>query len=231
LVEKAKEWSSAGTFKTHIKDFEEAAIANPESAAAYRILGNCYLERSEDQKAEAAYRRTLEISDRDYVSLVNLGHVYRRRKSYDQSAAMFQRAIDVWPRKIEAHLGMAGVHEASGDTRKALDVLAKASEMDPKNGLLVYEIARTYFFSVNDITKSQQYAERAVELDPQCADALYILAEIHRLRKRHDMSLQYFERAYKIKRHGDQLRADFIKELVAAKRFKDAWTVAKGRPL
>jgi tetratricopeptide (TPR) repeat protein len=98
-----------------------------------------------------------------------------------------------------------------GDEAKAVDFLRQALEKDPQYALAWAKLARVYVWQGNigdlapdeAIIKSQDAAERALAIDPDCAEAYYARANMFRLLSGNwTAALSDYERASALDPHG-----------------------------
>ena len=80
----------------------------PQHTAAWNLLGLCYLELDELQKAEDAFKRQIEVSPQSTFAYNNLGRVYARQRKFDMAIAQFRKQIEINPRDRYAHMNLAG---------------------------------------------------------------------------------------------------------------------------
>lgn len=83
-------------------------------------------------KAEAMYRKALEMNWDNKAAHVMLGSLLGERGDYDEAISHLQEAIRVDPRLIEAHNNLAYVYMWKGDREKALAGFARAVELNPR---------------------------------------------------------------------------------------------------
>lgn len=72
---------------------------------------------------------------------VNLGKVHMRKGRYAEARTEFDRALQLAPRNVEAHLAVAGVAVRQGEPQTALQHLAAASSDRPEDATAVYMAA------------------------------------------------------------------------------------------
>ena len=77
-------------------------------AHAWNLLGLCYLELDELQKAEDAFQRQIDVSPQSSFAYNNLGRVYARQRKFDMAIAQFRKQIEINPRDRYAHMNLAG---------------------------------------------------------------------------------------------------------------------------
>lgn len=73
--------------------------------------------------AVAALHRVLELSPRMPEAYVNMGYALLGMKTYGAAEDFFLGAVDLNPRQANAYYGLAEVHEAQGDLRRAMGAM------------------------------------------------------------------------------------------------------------
>lgn len=70
-------------------------------AAAYSLLGDCYVNTDKLNDAIEAFKKAIKQSDENpyYTPLfmVKLAHIYHEQKKYNDEAAMYQEIVDKYP--------------------------------------------------------------------------------------------------------------------------------------
>jgi tetratricopeptide (TPR) repeat protein len=162
--------------------FQQAIEKDPNFAAAYAGLADCYLflydwqHISMDEgrdKAKAAITRSLEIDDGSSEAHTSLGY-YQLQYERDPNGieAEFKRALELNPNNSDAYkyyafyLMQSGrFEEATAEVMRALDIDPLAPHLNGSAGHVFYD-ARQYYRAI----KAWQ---RAMELDP----SLYFLLD------------------------------------------------------
>ena len=66
----------------------------PQHRDAWNLLGLCYLELDELQKAEDSFKRQIEIFPQSSFAYNNLGQAYARKRNFDMADAQFRKQIE-----------------------------------------------------------------------------------------------------------------------------------------
>jgi tetratricopeptide (TPR) repeat protein len=135
-------------------------------------LGDIYDAHIPDPKrAEAAFLRVLKLDSEDLPSMERLAAIYQREQQLPQAADMLDRLAkaEVDPDRVRKHqLALAGVLEASGDARKAEQVLEIARRAGPTELETLRALAEFY-------TRQRAQTAHAMHLNRAVADFRHAL--------------------------------------------------------
>lgn len=149
-----------------------------KSAVAFNALGLVYLKMEKPALAESALRRAAELDPKNASVHNNLGLVALAQGRDQEAFAEFQKAADLDPKDAEARLNKAVVFMDCGDYKKAMVDLAKAAEIsptDPDVHVALGVAAR----GLKDFARARKAYERALDLRPDYAPALFNLAVLY----------------------------------------------------
>lgn len=90
-----------------------AVKAYSEYAAAYNEMGNCYVRLGMTDRAEASFKRAIELGTTVYPSM-NLADLYVKQGRFDEARNVLQRAIRSNPGEGDAHYSLAVVYFEEG---------------------------------------------------------------------------------------------------------------------
>jgi tetratricopeptide (TPR) repeat protein len=134
LVEGEKHLES-GDWKAAEKAFQQAAEANPKSAAARSKLGVALAHQRRLEEAEEEFRRALTIDPRYAPAWSNLGNVYRESGRTEQALEAYKRAVDADPDYWIAHQNLGGLYKQMGRTSEAIASLRRATKLSVRGAL------------------------------------------------------------------------------------------------
>lgn len=100
------------------------------NATAYNRLGILYAKQQAFKDAIECFEiaQSLEPSA---SSLHNVGLIYFETKNYEKAALAFEQALDIENDLSSRHIAYAKVQEKLGNTKKMIDSLERAVELDP----------------------------------------------------------------------------------------------------
>ena len=164
-----------------VREMREAVKADPSRAQAYVDLARSLMQKPEGataaQEALVTAIRTMGESPR---LMVMLGQVYYRQGRLDDAAAQYGKALaDPKSKNPDARLELGIVYREKKDYPKSADQLTRASQEFIGQGSRIAdaltELGRTYE-AQGDRTRADEAFRRALDTDPQAADAYFYYA-------------------------------------------------------
>ncbi|WP_019508683.1 tetratricopeptide repeat protein [Pleurocapsa sp. PCC 7319] len=104
----------------------------PDTADAYKILGNILQFQGRKAEALGVYAKALQINPNSAAIYANLGSFYAQQQDWQQAVDYFQQAVIIDPNLAGAYRSLAKIWEELGDTNKALECLCQAVNLEPK---------------------------------------------------------------------------------------------------
>jgi serine/threonine-protein kinase len=167
--------------KKGIEYFVQAVRKDPGYALAYAGMADCYLmlsvyslpPREFVPKARMSIRRALECDDQLAEAHASLGSL---SFWYDWDFALaereFQRAIELNPNLPEAHQWLAYLYGAQNRFDLAMEKLRCAQSLDPLS-IIIATNTGEILYRARRFDEAIVECEKALEMDPQFAKALY----------------------------------------------------------
>jgi tetratricopeptide (TPR) repeat protein len=118
----------SGDFETSFLASDQAVNADPQSPAAWYWR----IKASEVLAVNALMQAGLAQPNSPAVHVM-LGDVYRDRKKYDEAEAEYRKAIELKPRDVPAHFGLAATFYRAFLYDKALPELETVLQLEPHN--------------------------------------------------------------------------------------------------
>jgi adenylate cyclase len=123
-----------------LTEAEKAVRFGPNSAYAYYAL-SCALHYSERfQEAIPFFEKCLRLTPiaTDSGVLITLGHAYRQLGQYQEAEATYKKLLQLFPKHLAGHLGLAATYFFMGRETEAHAEVAEVLKIDPKFSLEVY---------------------------------------------------------------------------------------------
>lgn len=96
-------------------------------------LGEGYLQLRQFEKAEAAFRRAVELDPKSAGAQYGLGYLLQSRRAVAEALEAYGKAVALDPQKREAWANMASGYLALGKTAEAASALENALRLEPGN--------------------------------------------------------------------------------------------------
>jgi tetratricopeptide (TPR) repeat protein len=151
--------------------FSKGLELKPDMKGAHFYLGNLSLRQEDAPGAAAEYEKELALSPDSDTVLYNLGQAYMKSGAPDKAIAFLEKAAAITPEKPEPLMLLASAYEAKGDKAKADEIYQKVAAIDPRNAaILFYNVGVKAWNEKRGKDAAQAY-QKAVEIDPQYAQA------------------------------------------------------------
>jgi serine/threonine protein kinase/Tfp pilus assembly protein PilF len=196
-----------GNFLDAAKRFEAATKEDPQFALAYSELAKTYANLGQDDDAEHASRKAVELSDQ-----LPSAEKYLIQASHDQIRRDYPKAIEAYdalakaaPNNADVLFELARLYEKSSAYDKAREEYTKVLALDPKRVDALLELGRVEVDSGN-AQKGLDYLTRAqtlaVELgnDEERAQILQAMGAAYGALNKHEDALRNFRESLEIKR-------------------------------
>ena len=132
-----KLWQIAQTSMKERKPFraEKALLTilkfDEKNAAAYNRLGILYAKGKKYDEAVECFEIAQSL-DNNPASIHNVGLIYLETGAYEKAAMAFNQAIELEGDVPSRYIALAKAEEELGNTKKAIEALENAFELDPK---------------------------------------------------------------------------------------------------
>lgn len=190
----------------------------PTSSEGYRLLGDSYSVRGEKALADAMWRQSLRLDERNEATLLSLAGLSLDAKDLAEALVFLKRAVELNPGNAERLTTLGRKARGEGDLKTARQVFAAAAEALPKDVAVLTEYGAV-LFQADDVDAALDPLMKAVAEAPDRAPVHANLAAA--LRKKG--SVKEAEREYR-----EALRSD--PSCVPALKGLGALLLSTGRP-
>lgn len=118
-------------FRAAINSFQEALKLDPKFYKAYHRTGMLHGELDEPEKADAAYRKTIEIKPSYSPAFVSLGHMYIDYGFANVAMVVLQTGAEINGKDARMWNGLGRAYFELGQYQEAVDAYSKAKAIDP----------------------------------------------------------------------------------------------------
>lgn len=181
--------------------YEKALDLNPDASLYYK-LGLAYLAKDEKKKAVRHFERALELSENllsVYPLLIGAYRDLGKDGKAVDAAARYERAQVVGKGEEHFKAGLAAYMAHSYD--QAADEFARSIEVNPGNPVAYSNLGYIYY-DMGLLDRAYPYQRKAVEIDPNYANAHYGLALIYKRQGDRVMARHHWEEYLRIEPAG-----------------------------
>ena len=109
----------------------EESDGNESKGRAYELLGKSYHQMRNTDKAMAAYKQAVELSEKSFDSATALGNLHLMKNQPQQARQNFQAAIKMKPSDPLAYLGLGNSYFMEKKTAEAIRAFEQVIEKSP----------------------------------------------------------------------------------------------------
>jgi tetratricopeptide (TPR) repeat protein len=180
----ARRLSEQGKYEDAIAELQELAARNPQPAGLAHELGTAYYKKSDYLKAAEYLKQALAENPKDdeAVQLLGLSDYLAGRPS---EAIPYLEKVQTWyPRaNVDASYILGVCYVQSKNYAQARVAFAKMFDVKPDSAASYLFTARMLFRQEFDPV-AEEYAQKAVALDPKLPMAHFLLGELHLYKSR-----------------------------------------------
>jgi tetratricopeptide (TPR) repeat protein len=168
---------------------EEVLQEDPNNPQAARLLGDCFFCLGELDEAIEVYTSHLAIFPEDQDARIHMAHAHAIAKEYNESIAILKEILDEYPQLKQAGDLYPRVLVQANRLEEALGFLKRgiAEYPDDPNVYIRYAL---FELSRGETNKSRRHAAKAIELDPENAEAHAVLGEMLHIQGVRDKSMR-----------------------------------------
>jgi tetratricopeptide (TPR) repeat protein len=131
-------------YRAAINSFQEALKLDPKQYKAHYRMGTLHEKLDEPEKADGAYRKTIEIKPSYSPAFVSLGNMYIDYGFANVAMVVLQTGAQINDKDARMWNGLGRAHFELGEMQKAIDAYSKAKAIDPDGVDALYGLGMAY---------------------------------------------------------------------------------------
>jgi pentatricopeptide repeat protein len=191
-----------------LEAYVAAMRSNLDFASSGLNLGNLYEAQGDRDKAEAYYRKAIEVDGLFFPAKMNLAVLLSRKGQDEEAETLLREILDAYPEQYDAAYSLALLLVASGQREEALTYFDQAAEGIPQHSRMQYNRGLLLAMLGRD-DDAEAALRTALRLEPDSVDYLYALIDFYARRNRLEEALELARRmveAHPANRMGYDLR-------------------------
>jgi tetratricopeptide (TPR) repeat protein len=149
--------------------------AQPQNPLIHNLMGHLWLQAKDVERAEAAFKKSIELNQALPLSYMNLAALYLMTGKVDQAAQEYEAVLVKNPKLVPALVLLGTIYEQRKEYEKARARYEEALKIDPKFAPAANNLAVILSEQGGNIDVALNYAQVAREQrpeDPNIADTL-----------------------------------------------------------
>jgi tetratricopeptide (TPR) repeat protein len=122
----------------------EGMTSRAPSPVLLDLLGDAYTQTKELAKAEACYRKAMEMDPSELSHVRGLGQTLMAEEKFSDALVMYQKLADLMPDEADNYLHIAQIYRELHQLDKAEENLLKARQYEPGSLEVMYNEAMVY---------------------------------------------------------------------------------------
>lgn len=171
-------WLSKGNFDQALAAIDSLEKKNTKNPQAHNLRGLAYLGKKDAEKAEAEFRRALELQPTFAPAAENLANLKLRQGKPAEASRVYSQLLEHNPKSLEAMVALADLARFAKHAEESLAWLNKAVKVDP-TAIPPRQRLVAQYLAANDMDKALVVASEITAKHPEDVDALHLLAQAH----------------------------------------------------
>lgn len=178
----------------------KAVELDPAFVMAQYSLGLTHLALGNRWKAAAQFRAATQLDPTHPDPFKALGDLFLSapRRLFDQAVEAYQKALELRPSYAEAYVGLGDARAAKGDVDGAISSYRSALQFNPRNPRVHVSLGRIYYAEKGLYYESVGSYKKAIELDPQFAEARMGLGEVYEDKGLYEDAIQEYRKVVEL---------------------------------
>ena len=189
-----------GDYSKALTAFQQVTVLEPDIDTGFLNMGSVYLQQGQYQESIPYFQKALQIEP-FFTTYSNLGTAYFNSKQFPQAVEMFEKAAALSPNETGMAVNLADAYRSAGQKDKARDTYQRAVSLgfkelqtNPQDGDAMSQIALSYA-NLGESQQAETFTMRALALDKNNVEYLYIQAEVFALSGKTDGALRALQSA------------------------------------
>ena len=148
--------AATGDVKNAIISYEQVVLMKPKPSREYKVLGDLQLKAGKADNAMEAYKKYLAETPSDQAVAKTVGLQDYDKKLYKEAIGYLELVKDAQQQSLDYLVALGDCYYQTGDTKKTIDILARAWAAKPAPATLV-KVLKTLaecYQKINDNAKA-----------------------------------------------------------------------------
>lgn len=172
-----------------LADLNLVLKSRPNSAEAYANRGVTYVKTGRYDLALKDYSKAIELRPDYPAAYYNRGGIYKMLGMLEMASKDFSSTVQNNPNHVQAYFQRAHIYLLQEELEKAQGDYLKILSILPQNARAHNALGKIEF-SINNLKEAVKYFNRALELDPDYAQAYFFRSHTYKALGKYDLALE-----------------------------------------
>ncbi len=196
-------WFKRNELDKALIENQRALDLDPEYTQAMSNRGILYYNKNQLDSAKFYYEKAIELLPTYSFAICNLGSVYLKQEKPDSAIMYYKKALELLPNYHDASKYMGLAYLRKDDFVEAEKYMYAAKKMSSNSDALQvlsseYVVRASKAFHNNETDKAISFCEKAIQINPQNAEAYYNMGGYYMTRQNIDKTREYWRKAVQI---------------------------------
>jgi tetratricopeptide (TPR) repeat protein len=148
---------------------------SPNNPMIHNVLGGLYVIAKQSDKAEAEFKKAIELNNAILTSYMNLAQLYHHTGKVDQAVKEYEAILAKNPKVLQAHMLLGIIYQRQNQYDKSKAAYEQVLALNPKFAPAANNLAWMLMERGENMDQALSYAQTAREQssdDPHIADTL-----------------------------------------------------------
>ncbi|GAB4304931.1 MAG: hypothetical protein Fur0025_46890 [Oscillatoriaceae cyanobacterium] len=199
LYRQAEVYLAEGNLEAAEAACRQAVKIQPQSAAAWKILGNIRQAKGQVEEARQCYMKAIELQPNFAAAYANLGSLYAQQQQWDSAIYCYQQAIKIEPKFAGVYRNLAKVWTQLNKSAEAADCSYAALSLEPEkfSAPECVNLGNT-LVRYGKMDQGISCYRRALALNPNLVGAYQNLGEALKRQGKLDEAAVYYQKAIEL---------------------------------
>ncbi len=167
-----------GHYKESIKEFKRLLLIYPNQADILYALGILFLQTNDNTNAKLYFTKLTSKVERADSANYYLGQIAQEEKDFQNAINSYKR-IQGGPNYVNAQAKIALILNKLGKFNEAINHLKIVAQNNPKDAIRFIKLEAELLFDAKLYARAMDTYNRAIKLDPDNTDILYLRALLY----------------------------------------------------
>lgn len=205
-----------GDAKTAISHYQAAVTLNPRhdwTSIVAQTLG--YIQQNVTQNIEASissFQIAYTLAPKEIDIYISLGSAFYDAEDYENALIVYRRALELEPENAKIHCNLGYLYWGMGEITEAIKEYDLSIMYDPNYDIAQNNLGVIYLDDLAHIDKAKECFERAAEINPNYALALYNLGRTLSVKGEKIEAAKYYQIAMDVNNITDEIDPQEIQD-------------------